>query len=187
MGFDPSKKQKMDDRLKDYIQVNERILEFWKRYPNGRIHTEIVSWQDGVLVMRAMAWRDINDPYPAAVGHAYEREGSSHINSSSVLENGETSVIGRCLGCLGLEIKRSVASREEVANAMLQQEEAANEPDRLNDPAIKAKWELLAGNLDGYLEGIKKLRDKGMTWAQIEAALIDKIKQKQAKAESNNE
>jgi hypothetical protein len=62
-----------------------------------------------------------------------------------------------------------------------------SEPDRLNDPAIKAKWELLAGNLDGYLEGIKKLRDKGMTWAKIEAALTDKLKQKQAKAESNHE
>jgi hypothetical protein len=61
--------------------------------------------------------------------------------------------------------------------------EAERESDRSNDPAIKSKWALLAGNLDGYEEGIKKLRNKGMTWAQIEAALTDKIKQKQAKAE----
>jgi hypothetical protein len=79
---------------------------------------------------------------------------------------------------------------EDLPDGAEQAEEAPqqpSEPDRLNDPAIKAKWELLAGNLDGYNEGIKKLRDKGMTWAQIEAALTDKIKQKQAKAESNNE
>jgi hypothetical protein len=79
---------------------------------------------------------------------------------------------------------------EDLPDGAEQAEEALqqpSEPDRLNDPAIKAKWELLAGNLDGYLDGIKKLRDKGMTWAQIEAALTDKIKQKQAKAESNNE
>jgi hypothetical protein len=61
--------------------------------------------------------------------------------------------------------------------------EAEKEADRSGDPAIKSKWALLAGNLDGYEEGIKKLRNKGMTWAQIEAALIDKIKQKQAKSE----
>jgi hypothetical protein len=79
---------------------------------------------------------------------------------------------------------------EDLPDGAEQAEEAPqqqSEPDRLHDPAIKAKWELLAGNLDGYLEGIKKLRYKGMTWAQIEAALTDKIKQKQAKAESNNE
>ena len=61
--------------------------------------------------------------------------------------------------------------------------ESTKEKDRSNDPAIKSKWTLLAGNLDGYEEGIKKLRNKGMTWAQIEAALTDKIKQKQTKAE----
>lgn len=79
---------------------------------------------------------------------------------------------------------------EDLPDGAEQSEEAPQQPivtDKLNDPAIKAKWELLAGNLDGYHEGIKKLRDKGMTWAQIEAALTDKIKQKQAKAESNNE
>jgi len=79
---------------------------------------------------------------------------------------------------------------EDLPDGAEQAEEAPQqptEPDRLNDPLIKAKWELLAGNLDGYLEGIKKLRDKGMTWAQIEAALTDKLKQKQAKAESTNE
>jgi hypothetical protein len=78
---------------------------------------------------------------------------------------------------------------EDLPDGAEQTEEAPPQPvetDRLNDPAIKAKWELLAGNLDGYLEGIKKLRDKGMTWAQIEAALTDKIKQKQAKAEAAN-
>jgi len=64
--------------------------------------------------------------------------------------------------------------------------EAEKEADRSGDPAIKSKWGLLAGNLDGYEEGIKKLRNKGMTWAQIEAALTDKIKQKQTKAEGNS-
>ena len=184
MAFEKKQQgNKSDDRLKDYIQVNDRIMAFWKEHPNGRIHTEIVSWQDGVLIMRAFVWKNMNDVQPAAIGHAYEKEGSSYINNGSILENCETSVVGRALAIMGYEIKRSVASREEVANAIHQQEEAANEPDRINDPAIKSKWGLLAGNLDGYEEGIKKLRNKGMTYAQIEAALTDKIKQKQVKAE----
>jgi hypothetical protein len=167
-----------NDRLKDYIQVNDRIAAFWKKYPNGRLHSEIVKWEDGILIMRALAWRDINDQFPAAVGHAYEKEGSSYINNSSILENAETSVYGRVLAALGFEISKSMASREEVANAMKQQEEAAQEPDRLHDPAIKAKWQMLAGDLQGYEDGINKLRGKGYTFAQIEEYLTAKIKAK---------
>ena len=36
-------KPKADDRLKDYIEVNKRIEEFWEKYPNGRLHTDNVS------------------------------------------------------------------------------------------------------------------------------------------------
>lgn len=172
------KPNKMDDRLKDYIQVNERIQKFWELYPNGRIHNEIVSWQDGILIMRTTVWKDKNDAFPSAVGHAYEKEGSSYINASSILENCETSSAGRATAMLGLEIKRNVASREEVANAIHQQEQAQQEPDRLNDPAIRAKWQMLAGNMDEYEANMKKLRAKGMTWVQIEAVLTDKLKKK---------
>jgi hypothetical protein len=179
-------KQQNNDRLANYVEVNERIHSFWLKHPNGRIHTEIVSWQDGILVMRAMVWRDMNDQYPCAVGHTYEIEGSSHIVKGSILEVAETSVVGRALAIAGEMVKRSVASKEEVENAISHQTELENEPDRSNDPAIKAKWELLAGNLDGYADGVKKLRDKGMTWAQIETVLIDKIKQKQKNADGES-
>jgi hypothetical protein len=173
-----NKPNPMDQRLANYVEVNERIMEFWSKYPNGRIHTEIVSWQDSVIVMKASVYKDIADTLPAAVGHAYEREGSTPVNRSSVLENCETSAVGRATAILGLSIKRSIASKEEVANAIKQQEEYNTEPDRLNDPAIKSKWQLLAGNLDEYETNMQKLRLKGMTWAQIEAVLTDKLKKK---------
>jgi hypothetical protein len=62
---------------------------------------------------------------------AYEKENSSFINKTSALENCETSAVGRALAILGFEIKKSVASYEEVANAKLNQnndtqEELAN-------------------------------------------------------------
>lgn len=174
------KNNKWEDRLKDYVQVNERIISFWKKYPNGRIHTEILSWENGILVMKASVWKDMNDPFPSAVGHAYEKENNSQINANSCLENGETSAVGRCLGILGEEIKRSVASREEVANAIHQQEQAKklSEPDRSNDPALKAKFTMLSGSLDGWEDFIEKTRSKNWTWAQIEEYMTTKIKER---------
>ena len=110
-----------ENALKDYVEVNVRIMKFYEKYPNGRILTDIVSWQDGVIVMKATVYRDETDVI-AATGHAYEKEGSSFINKTSALENCETSACGRALAMLGFEIKKSVASREEVANAQLQQQ-----------------------------------------------------------------
>ena len=109
-----------ENALKDYVEVNVRIMKFYEKYPEGRITTELVKWENDVIVMKATAYRD-NQDIPAATGYAYEKEGSSFINKTSALENCETSAVGRCLAILGFEIKKSVASREEVANAQLQQ------------------------------------------------------------------
>ena len=106
--------------LKDYIEVNVRIMKFYEKYPEGRILTEIVKWENEVIVMKATAYRDEKD-IPAATGYAYEKEGSNFINKTSALENCETSAVGRALAILGFEIKKSVASKEEVANVQLQQ------------------------------------------------------------------
>lgn len=106
--------------LKDYVEVNTRIMKFYEKYPEGRILTEIVKWENEVIVMKATAYRS-NDDTPASTGYAYEKEGSSFINKTSALENCETSAVGRALAILGFEIKKSVASKEEVANAQLQQ------------------------------------------------------------------
>lgn len=109
-----------ENALRDYVEVNVRIMKFYEKYPEGRITTELVKWENDVIVMKATAYRD-NQDIPASTGYAYEKEGSSFINKTSVLENCETSAVGRCLAILGFEIKKSVASREEVANAQLQQ------------------------------------------------------------------
>ena len=111
MGYDMS----------DYVQVNERIEKFYEQYPDGSIQTEIQSIVDGVVIIKAYAYRDREDPRPAT-GHAYEKENSSFINKTSYIENCETSAVGRALAMLGFEIKKSIASKEEVENAKLQQQ-----------------------------------------------------------------
>lgn len=58
-----------------------------------------------------------------AKAHAYEKENSTFINKTSYIENCCTSATGRALGYLGIGIDTSVASAEEVQNAILQQDE----------------------------------------------------------------
>jgi hypothetical protein len=112
--------------LDEYVTVNDRLEKFYEVFPDGSIQTEIISNENGVCIFKAYAYRDQADLRPAT-GHAYEKEGSSFINKTSHIENCETSAVGRALAMLGFEIKKSIASREEVANAKLQQEQGNKE------------------------------------------------------------
>ena len=103
---------------KDYITVNERVKEFRKLHPQGQILTQIMANADGQVMFQA---KIIVDGVLVANGHAYEKEGSSFINKTSYIENCETSAIGRALGMYGIGIDTSLASADEVANAVTQQ------------------------------------------------------------------
>lgn len=104
---------------KEYAQVPERVKAFRSIFPDGMILTEIVSCENGVVLMKATVYND--DGRVLATGHAYEKEGSSFINKSSYIENCETSAVGRALGNAGFGIDVSIASAEEVQNAILNQ------------------------------------------------------------------
>jgi len=110
--------KKIDIKGTDYVMVNERIKAFREMHPLGSILTKIESLNDGVVVMKCEV---VVDGHVVAVGHAYEKDGSSFINKTSYIENCETSAIGRALGVLGIGIDTSIASYEEVANAKKQQ------------------------------------------------------------------
>ena len=111
-----------DIKGKDYVQVNERIKAFWQLCENGKIETEILSIEDGVCIIQAKAYENKEDEKPRSTGIAYEKENSTFINKTSFIENCETSAIGRALGNAGIGIDTSVASYEEVANAIQQQD-----------------------------------------------------------------
>ena len=104
----------------EYAQVNERIKIFRMLCPNGSIATNIESLKDGVVVMSC----EVRDEYGKLLSkaYAYEKENSSFINKTSFIENCCTSATGRALGYLGIGIDTSVASYEEVANAIANQE-----------------------------------------------------------------
>ena len=106
----------VDIKGKEYSEVNQRIKAFRINHPNGSIATHIESLEDGVVVMSC----EVRDENGNLLGkaHAYEREDSSFINKTSYIENCCTSATGRALGYAGYGIDTSVASYEEVANAI---------------------------------------------------------------------
>ena len=105
-----------DIKGKDYAEVNQRIKAFRMVYPTGTILTKIKSNENGVCVIKAYIYAE--DDRLLATGTAYEKENSTFINKTSYIENCETSAIGRALGIAGFGIDTSVASAEEVQNAI---------------------------------------------------------------------
>lgn len=142
--------QTTDIKGKDYAEVNQRIKAFRMVYPDGAIIPELVSLEDGVCVMKATIYTE--NGRMLGVGHAYEKEGSTFINKTSYIENCETSAVGRALGMCGFGIDTSVASFEEVANAIEQQ----NPKNCGLDPRLLKQCEQLSIELDKVATYLKK-------------------------------
>ena len=115
-----SKKDKTGNvKTTQYAMVTERIKGFRTICPAGSITTEIISLVDGVVTMKATITDETGKVI--ATGLAQEKETSSFINKTSFIENCETSAVGRALGFAGIGIDGSMASAEEVANAIMNQ------------------------------------------------------------------
>lgn len=141
-----------DIKGKDYAEVNQRIKAFRMVYPCGAIIPELVSLEGGVCVMKATVMDE--DGKVLGVGHAYEKEGSTFINKTSYIENCETSAVGRALGMCGIGIDTSVASYEEVANAIENQNPKAKKSDL--DPKLLKQAEQLNIELAKVATYLKK-------------------------------
>jgi len=113
--------------MSDYEPVAERITRFWDKYPNGRIHTEIVLINEQQVVVKASIWRDITEPQASTIDFAQETIGSSAINKGNFLENACTSAIGRALADLNFSPKGKRPSLEEMSKAWLKDAEAAHQ------------------------------------------------------------
>ena len=107
---------------KEYAEVNQRVKAFRTLYPEGFIITEILCREGGLCIIKATVGHYADGKSVIlATGTAYEKEGSSQINRTSYIENCETSAVGRALGMAGFGIDTSIASADEMNNALLQQ------------------------------------------------------------------
>ncbi len=100
----------------DYVPVAERLAAFRAAHPEGSLQSEIVELNENRVVIRALAYRSPDDPRPG-IGHsAMAIPGRTTFTRGSELENCETSAWGRALAALAFEVKRGIASGEEVRN-----------------------------------------------------------------------
>ena len=123
-------------RGKQYVEVNERIKFFRQeeQYKNWSLITEFTVLDSEQCVCKA----SIADTEHRiiAVGHAHEVQGSSNINKTSYVENCETSAVGRALAMLGIGIDTSIASANEVSDAIAKQEASEQPVENIMDKAV---------------------------------------------------
>lgn len=96
---------------KDYATVNERVKAFRKVYPTGTIENKVEELKDDYVRISTIV-RDENGDI-IATGTASETK-KGMVNSTSMLENCETSSVGRALGFAGFGIDNSIASGEDI-------------------------------------------------------------------------
>ena len=159
-----------DIKGKEYAEVNQRVKAFRMVYPTGFILTRMVSDENGVCVFDAsVGYYDENgDAVTIARGTAYEKENSSFINKTSYIENCETSAVGRALGFAGFGIDTSIASAEEVANAI------ENQNKKIEESQIKKIEKLVPKeNIDAMLKYYKINKIEEMSFEDA-VALIER-------------
>ena len=127
----------VDIKGKAYVTVNERIKYFREHFTGYRLTTDIVyhnqakylTWDDNGE--KKGAWKSAEICFKASIlnekgetvatGYAMEKADSSYINKTSFVENCETSAWGRALANFAIGVDASVASADEVANAVKNQ------------------------------------------------------------------
>lgn len=111
----------------DYHTVSERVNSWKKEHPDQTMQSEIVFHDDQKVIVKSTIF-DAEGKI-ISTGHAEEVRSSSKINSTSALENAETSSLGRSLA-FHKYAGSQIASADEVANAISQQK----------DKEVVSKW-----------------------------------------------
>ena len=165
-------------RGKQYVEVNERIKFFRQEdeYKNWTISTEFTVLDAETCVCKCI----IADPNQRviATGHAHEERSSSHINKTSYVENCETSAIGRALAMMGIGIDTSIASANEVSDAIAKQEEATPAK-TTKKPAAKKTTKKVPELMSKAIAYIKSSTDKQKAFDSVVSKYGEELTQKQ--------
>ena len=141
-------------RGKQYVEVNERIKFFRQeeQYKNWTLMSEFTHLDADVAVCKATIADDKGRV--VSTGHAHEERGSSNINKTSFVENCETSAIGRALAMLGIGIDTSIASANEVEDAIAKQQAMIDDPKvQKLSKALDAPVENIMDKAVSYIKG----------------------------------
>jgi len=151
---------------KEYITVNERLIYFRSQasFKGWQIIETIVSIDDKEGIFKVSLFNDKG--HEIASAHAQEYRDSSYINKTSFVENGFTSALGRALGYLGIGIDTSIASADEVKNAVSNQKQAPAEDGR--------KW-LTEAQLNATLKATEEQAQKVLKTFKMKKEYKQKI------------
>ena len=106
--------------LADYETVEVRLEKFIKDYADFRIATELEVCDKDRYVVKAYLYKVATDTVAWTTGIAEEKVTDRGVNSTSALENCETSAIGRALANAGYAAKGKRPSREEMTKVVAQ-------------------------------------------------------------------
>jgi hypothetical protein len=146
------------DALKDYVEVKDRIQQFYKQYPNGSLQFEFNGTMEvagqTIIWGRAYAYRDQEDLRPG-IGTAWELvPGKSPFTRGSELMVLETSAWGRAIAALGIAVNKSIATKQEVENA--QDRDPWATPSDADSKAVEPDLSALGAKVvDTYQEPVK--------------------------------
>jgi hypothetical protein len=104
--------------LADYETVEVRLEKFIKDYADFRISTELEVVEKDRYIVKAYLYKTSSDSVAWATGYAEEKITDRGVNSTSALENCETSAIGRALANAGYAAKGKRPSREEMSKVV---------------------------------------------------------------------
>ena len=164
-------------RGKQYVEVNERIKFFRQedKYNLWGIRTEFPLIDSEQCLCKCTITDADGDII--AQGHAHEVRGSSNINKTSYVENCETSAVGRALAMLGIGIDTSIASANEVEEAIAKQQELV---DNVHVQKLAKKLDAPVENImDKAVAYIKGQSDKRKAFESITNKYGDQLTDKQ--------
>jgi len=165
---------------KQYVMVNERVKFIRDEDNEYYIDTSVQHISDDQSLVIMKATLSDKEGNILSSGHAQEdkEDASSMVNSTSHIENCETSAIGRCLGNYGIGIDGSIASAEEVSDAIINQK--ANEATAkvlACSEAFREHWDAVFTIKTGLLvteysgdEPTHSMGDAARAWFDLEEA-----------------
>ena len=114
--------------LEDYEPVEVRLEKFWKEYPDGRVHTQLLESSQHRFIVFSAVYRTFADEHPWATGLASETISERGMLSTSALEVCETSSLGRALANAGYATKAKGSngkrpSREEMMSVAKEEQQ----------------------------------------------------------------
>jgi hypothetical protein len=164
-------------RGKQYVEVNERIKFFRQedKYNLWGIRTEFPLIDSEQCLCKCTITDADGDII--AQGHAHEVRSASNINKTSYVENCETSAVGRALAMLGIGIDTSIASANEVNDAIAKQQEMVDNP---HVQKLSKKLDAPVENImDKAVSYIKTQTDKKKAFESITKKYGEQLTEKQ--------